>query len=103
VKLYLAGPMTGIPDFNFPRFHAEAARLRALGYEVVNPAELVPDTAAGWTFCMRKDIEALLSCSGIALMPGRHKSRGALLEHHIARSLEMHVFTVEEITAHHPV
>jgi hypothetical protein len=39
-KIYLSGPMTGLPDLNFPAFHAEAARLRALGYDVINPAEL---------------------------------------------------------------
>jgi len=32
--------MTGIPEFNFPAFHREAERLRALGYEVFNPAEI---------------------------------------------------------------
>lgn len=37
-RLYLSGPMTGKPALNFPAFHAEAARLLALGYEVVNPA-----------------------------------------------------------------
>lgn len=40
---YLAGPMTGLPDLNFPTFHARAAELRALGHEVVNPAELAGD------------------------------------------------------------
>ncbi len=39
-KLYLSGPMSGIKDNNFPVFHAEAARLRALGYTVVSPAEI---------------------------------------------------------------
>ncbi|MCY1527250.1 hypothetical protein D9M68_623110 [compost metagenome] len=38
-RIYLAGPMTGLPEFNYPAFHAEAARLRALGYQVENPAE----------------------------------------------------------------
>ncbi|TGA83618.1 DUF4406 domain-containing protein, partial [Pseudomonas aeruginosa] len=27
-RIYLAGPMTGLPEHNFPTFHAEAARLR---------------------------------------------------------------------------
>ncbi|MBF3131496.1 DUF4406 domain-containing protein, partial [Pseudomonas aeruginosa] len=38
-RIYLAGPMTGLPEHNFPAFHAEAARLRSLGYQVENPAE----------------------------------------------------------------
>lgn len=38
-RIYLAGPMTGLPEHNFPAFHAEAARLRGLGYHVENPAE----------------------------------------------------------------
>ena len=30
-RVYLAGPMTGLPDFNFPAFNAEAAILRRSG------------------------------------------------------------------------
>lgn len=39
MKIYLAGPMRGIPEFNFPAFHAMACRLRAEGNVVFNPAE----------------------------------------------------------------
>jgi hypothetical protein len=37
--IYLAGPMTGIPHFNFPRFNAVTAILRQYGNTVFNPAE----------------------------------------------------------------
>jgi nucleoside 2-deoxyribosyltransferase len=39
MKIYLAGPMRGYSRNNFPAFDAAAAKLRADGHEVFNPAE----------------------------------------------------------------
>ncbi|CUR82612.1 DUF4406 domain-containing protein [Achromobacter xylosoxidans] len=90
-RTYLAGPMSGYPELNFPLFHAEAKRLRESGHEVVNPAEINPDITSGWADCMRADIAALVTCEAIALLPGWQQSRGASLEHHIATQLGMQV------------
>lgn len=38
-RIYIAGPMTGIPEFNYPAFNQWASIYRRLGYEVFNPAE----------------------------------------------------------------
>jgi hypothetical protein len=97
MKLYLAGPMTGYENLNFPAFHAESARLRALGHEVVNPAEINSDPTAEWATCMRADIAELVTCEGIALLPGWAASRGATLEHHIASTLGMTVIHANEL------
>ena len=88
-RIYIAGPMTNMPALNFPAFHAEAARLRALGYEVVNPAEVNPDPAAKWHDCMKADIAQLVTCDAVRLLEGWESSRGASLEAHIAHSLDM--------------
>ena len=91
-RIYIAGPMTGLPELNFPAFHAEAEKLRAQGFEVVNPAEVNPDTTMSWEECMRRDIAELVTCHAVRLLHGWERSRGAQLEHHIAFSLGMRVF-----------
>lgn len=94
-RLYLAGPMTGHEELNFPQFHRVAGKLRALGYDVVNPAEINVDPDAKWHDCMRADIQQLVTCQAVALLPGWRNSRGAILEHHIAQALGMHVAHIE--------
>lgn len=95
-KVYISGPMTGLPDFNRPAFHAAAAQLRQAGYEVRNPADVRLGPDATWSDYMRVDLPMLLECDLVALLPGWHKSRGARLEYTVAtdlgiRTLSLHL------------
>jgi hypothetical protein len=94
MKIYLSGPMTGLPDNNFPAFHAIAQALRDAGEDVVNPAEINPDASLSWEECMRADIKALCDCDAIYLLPGWEKSKGAHLELHVAHRLGLKVLTL---------
>ena len=98
-RLYLSGPMTGVRHLNFPSFHAEAARLRALGYVVVNPAELNPNPDTPWHLCMRADLKALLDCDAIVLLEGWQASQGAHLELHVAHRVGLEVLQAREVVA----
>jgi nucleoside 2-deoxyribosyltransferase len=80
MKIYVAGPMTNMPNFNFPAFHAMAARLRAAGHQVENPAEINPDPCAEWTECMFADLKAISQCDAIVMLPGWEQSPGAQIE-----------------------
>lgn len=86
-RTYISGPMTGIPEFNFPAFHTKAYELRKQGIEVVNPAEHEEDPNKEWSDYLRKDIRLLMDCDAIHMLPGWRKSRGARLEHYIAVEL----------------
>ena len=69
-RWYIAGPMTGLPDLNFPAFHERAAELRAEGFHVENPAEINANSTAPWAECMKADIPRLLTCDSVLLLPG---------------------------------
>jgi hypothetical protein len=98
MKVYLSGPMTGLPDFNYPAFNAAAAELRSLGFEVDNPAEhFGGDQTLERKVYMRGDIEALLKVDAVVTLPGHHKSQGSQLELAIARALELHIRTLSHV------
>ena len=100
MKLYLAGPMSGIPQFNYPAFDTAAEELREQGYEVVNPAEMdgeevreaalestdgifVGGMVGGdtWGEMLARDVQMVADeVDGVALLPFWGSSRGARLE-----------------------
>lgn len=95
MRLYLSGPMTGLPKHNYPAFMRWARLLRKANYQVINPAELDDGTPLNWIQCLKRDVTKLFTCTGIATMPGWTKSKGANLEVHIGRELDYPVHSVE--------
>lgn len=112
VKIYLAGPMSGYPNFNFPAFHAAAAQLREQGHFVFNPAErdverdgkdwgnevasgdLAEAKAKGFDRRVALGDDLAFICAeadGLALLPGWEKSSGACAEHAAAFALGLEI------------
>lgn len=82
MRVYLAGPMRGIAELNFPAFHAMAAKLRAAGHHVFNPADT--GEPVGWTIRDFAFVDLAWICNhaeAIALLPGWRDSKGATAEH----------------------
>ncbi len=92
-RIFISGPMTGLPNHNFPVFDTAARRLERAGWEVVNPA----DNFGGRTDLprssyLRADVVLLLQCDALAVLPGWEASLGAKIEYLLARELGMPVF-----------
>lgn len=92
-RVYVAGPMTGIPEFNFPAFNAKAKELRDQGFQVVNPAEHGVHDWATWEDYLRYDLAQMATCGAIYFLPGWEKSKGARFESSIARMLKFEIMT----------
>lgn len=87
--IYVSGPMTGRPEWNYPAFREAALCLRENGHIVLNPAE----TAGGSTRLTRTqflyiDVGYVQAADALVMLPGWENSKGALLELHIATALE---------------
>lgn len=97
VRLYLAGPMSGLPENNYPAFHAAADRLRDMGYLVENPAENELPAGATWHDYMRAGIRQLSKCDEIVLLPGWIHSKGAKIEFNLAVNLGMKAWELDRV------
>jgi nucleoside 2-deoxyribosyltransferase len=94
--IYVAGPMTGLPEFNYPAFEAAEKALAERGHLVLNPVHAdkhnpTPGTSQAWDWYMRHCIRMVLEADGVALLPGWETSRGATLEHTIATALDLDI------------
>jgi Domain of unknown function (DUF4406)/Domain of unknown function (DUF6378) len=92
LSVYIAGPMTGFENCNYPIFNALAAHLRSQGFIVKNPAEnFGGDQGHELYEYIELDLEMVMDTEGIVLMPGWRDSEGSRLEATAAKALN-HTF-----------
>ena len=91
--VYIAGKMTGLPDFNHPAFHDMELKLSSMGFEVRSPARIDGgSTDRPRKFYLRKAIKMLLGCESVVMLDGWDESAGACLELDIAMEMGMDVY-----------
>ena len=91
MKVYLSGPMSGIPDFNRPALAAAADKLRRKGHQVFNPgAANLKDMSYGKILAY--DLNLVCDwADAIALLPGWQCSKGASAEYMAAVAVGLKV------------
>ncbi|SCQ72831.1 Hypothetical protein PFR_JS17-2_2064 [Propionibacterium freudenreichii] len=94
MKLYICGPMSGMPDFNRPAFREAAKTLKGAGYLVADPSRHEVDDPEDWFQWIQAGLTALSSCDGVATLDGHEDSLGATLEIATARWMKILVAPV---------
>ena len=104
--VFISGPMSGLPNNNYPAFDAAAERLRSEGHSVVNPAEssrymmrmLQPPVATNtyaslesptWFDYMGIALSALQAVDAFLQLPGWQNSYGARIEALVAEKMSL--------------
>lgn len=115
-SIYIAGPMSGYPEWNYPAFHEAAKKLRSEGWTVYSPAEKDMETfsdpeaqkdgdtalaVTNGTFNPREaymwDIDKVINGDGIYMLKGWQFSPGAQGEHAAAVFIKKNVPSYEII------
>lgn len=118
MRLYCAGPMRSVPEFNHPAFNNATFLLRSMGHDVFNPAEhdvsqgfdtqgLSGDLAeaASRGFSLRMALSADLrwlteNAEGVVLLEGWEYSKGACAEVVTAQALGLPVWEFWDFWSH---
>lgn len=94
MRLYLSGPMSGLPEFNYPAFHLAKEMLEARGYDVTSPADLPLRDDWEWVDYIEVDIDSVFVAEGVAYLDGCEQSKGARIERRIAERLNLPIADV---------
>lgn len=103
VRIYIAGPMSGIPEYNRPAFEEAELRLRSRGHVMIfNPIESemsekaqageFPSEEAAYRHCMKMDLDWICDYADkIYFLKGWENSKGARAEHALAVALGIEI------------
>lgn len=103
MRVYILGPMRGVPLYNFPAFDQAEERLKEAGYIPISPADIdrengfdPKDLPIDWDWLNKlppslnlqdiitRDIAAVRSCQGYFCLPNWQNSTGARAERALA-------------------
>jgi len=98
-KIFISGPMTGYPDFNFPLFNAVSKILIQKGFDVVNPVNICRKYKKEKVLSDKEIFNAMIEeqqkeerkCTVLLLLPKWENSAGVRLELQTAIELKMKI------------
>lgn len=100
-KVYIAGPMRGLPDYNYPKFRRYAEAFEKAGWYVENPVEIgatfgtaqqINDDPTLLAEVLAEELRTLKKCDAIYLLEGWQNSEGAQKELAAAISSRLKIY-----------
>lgn len=95
MRIYISGKISGREDVARREFLLAKACIQSLGHTAVNPFENGLGVDDTWERHLAVDIVNLLQCDALCQLPGWEDSRGARLEHEIAKLHDIEIISYE--------
>ena len=101
MRIYLSGKITGLEKEVYSRQFARAENFyKTSGFDVVNPVKIGEEVLkinpkAEWQDFMIRDLEALRTCTHIALLEGWEESKGAKMEKAEAEKMGLEIMQLK--------
>lgn len=101
--IYVAGPITAMPNENREEFDRVSKLLRSMGHEVINPHELCAEIPKEgnpelvWLHCLKRCLPELAKCDKVVMLEGFKNSIGSMVEFTSALMRGMDVVMMSEI------
>ena len=90
-KIYIAGKVSGLAYQDLiQKFGSVEETLTEQGYKVINPIAIIQE-GIDWEPAMAVCLRELVDCSEIFMLHDWKQSKGAILEHHIAKQLKLKI------------
>lgn len=88
MRIYISGPISGKPGDNRVAFRIMQLELERAGHTAINPHNILcPVRKPRWEDYMKADLIEMLACDKLVMLTGWWWSRGARMEHSIAKKL----------------
>lgn len=88
MQIYISGKITGLVfEDALKQFSEAEKKLSDIGYRVTNPMTLSHEHDKSWESYMRSDLKAMLECDSIYMLINWETSKGAVIEHNLAKDL----------------
>lgn len=98
MKIYISGAISNLPRSEYLKIFADAEqKLIQKGHKVCNPTKLLPSRhlsvykVLGYKLTLLYDIYHLMKCDGIYMLKGWKDSKGANVEHAVAKALGLKI------------
>ncbi|MGB1300378.1 MAG: DUF4406 domain-containing protein [Pseudoalteromonas tetraodonis] len=100
MRIYIAGPVSNLPQFNIDAFRDAETKLIEMGHAPIVPHDLFVEQdlhpVEDYNLIMRQCLKEMLNCDAVVLLDSWRFSNGARIEQQTAQAVGIKTYPIED-------